>query len=297
MPERTPLTLVSGPLGSGKTTLLQHIVREAPQRIALIINEFGELGIDAAVARSGRNVRIAELDGGCVCCSLIGEFEAAVAEIVDTLAPEAIVVETTGVAEPDALVSDVAEELPQTRVDAVLTVMDADGLRRFPELGSATAIQVETGDLLLLNKVDLVPEAELPDLEARLRALNPRAPILRTRRCRIDLALVFGREREAGTGGDRHGSHQPEVESFTYSSRRPMARDAFERFVDGLDPRIVYRAKGFVRFEDGEYLFNYVGGRAELTPFPAGDTRLVFIGKGLAARREPMCAALAAAER
>src|SRR5512132_169173 len=101
MPGRTPLTVITGPLGSGKTTLLRHIVATVPQRLAILMNEFGEIAIDSKIVL-GKNIRIAELGGGCVCCSLLGEFEAAVDEILATVAPDLLVVETTGMAEPDA---------------------------------------------------------------------------------------------------------------------------------------------------------------------------------------------------
>src|SRR5437660_11758392 len=84
---RTPITLITGPLGSGKTTLLRHILATEPGKIAIVMNEFGEITIDTKVIE-GKNVRIAELGGGCVCCSLLGEFEAAVSEIIDKIAPE-----------------------------------------------------------------------------------------------------------------------------------------------------------------------------------------------------------------
>ena len=92
---RTPITLVTGPLGSGKTTVLRHVLATKPAKMAIVMNEFGEIAIDTKVIE-GKNVRIAELGGGCVCCSLLGEFEAAVNEIIQKVAPEMIIVETTG---------------------------------------------------------------------------------------------------------------------------------------------------------------------------------------------------------
>lgn len=83
---RTPITLITGPLGSGKTTLLRHILDQVPKKIAILMNEFGEIAIDSKIVE-GKAIRIAELAGGCVCCSLAGEFEAAVTELIQAVAP------------------------------------------------------------------------------------------------------------------------------------------------------------------------------------------------------------------
>src|SRR5437899_7907439 len=108
METRTPITVITGPLGSGKTTLLRHVLNSVSKKLAIVMNEFGEIAIDSKIIE-GKNVRIAELAGGCVCCSLAGEFEAAVDEIIDRVDPEHIVLETTGVAEPGALTLDIEE--------------------------------------------------------------------------------------------------------------------------------------------------------------------------------------------
>src|SRR5437899_5644257 len=195
---RTPITLVTGPLGSGKTTLLRHILATKPAKMAIVMNEFGEIAIDTKIIE-GKNVRIAELGGGCVCCSLLGEFEAAVNEIIQRVEPEIIVVETTGLAEPEALVFNIQEALPQCRLDGVVSVIDADMLVRFPELGHTTRLQIEGADILLLNKVDLVDQSRtLSGLETKLHEINPTAAIVRTERCRIDpeLLLVIPQFRE-----------------------------------------------------------------------------------------------------
>src|SRR4029077_14748627 len=126
---RTPITLITGPLGSGKTTLLRHILAVRPAKIAIVMNEFGEIAIDTKVIQ-GKNVRIAELAGGCVCCSLLGEFEAAVEEGITTVNPDRILVETTGVAEPDAILYDVQENIPQVWLDGVITLVDGDQMVR-----------------------------------------------------------------------------------------------------------------------------------------------------------------------
>ena len=307
---RTPINLVTGPLGSGKTTLLRHILAAQPGKIAIVMNEFGEIAIDTKVVE-GKNVRIAELGGGCVCCSLLGEFEAAVNEIIEKIAPERIVVETTGLAEPEALVFNIQEALPQCRLDGVVSVIDADMLVRFPELGHTTRLQIEGADILLLNKIDLIEPASrtLSGLETKLRAINPNAAILRTERCGIAPELLFGISREKKKRPSEAGSssfaeatadrpipatthkHQLEFESFAFSSGKIFSRDCFEGFASGLSAGVV-RAKGFIRFTDGSQLFNFVAGRWDLEPFEAEETQLVFIGRKIAVEREAIVRAL-----
>ncbi|MBO0695823.1 MAG: GTP-binding protein [Verrucomicrobia bacterium] len=288
---RTPITLITGPLGSGKTTLLRHILATRPARIAIVMNEFGEIAIDTKVIK-GKNVQIAELGGGCVCCSLLGEFEAAVTEIITKVAPEMIVVETTGLAEPEALVFNIQEALPQCRLDGVVSVIDADMLVRFPELGHTTRLQIEGADILLLNKVDLVDAKQIESLETKLCEINPSAPIIRTDHCQIDPEVLFGipQSHEKRVAPPQH-SHQPEFESFAFSSDSTFSRDCFERFADAL-PANVIRAKGLVRFPDGAQLFNFVAGRWELEPFESEDTKLVFIGKQVSKQKPAILAAL-----
>lgn len=289
MNPRTPISLITGPLGSGKTTLLRHILATQPERIAIVMNEFGEIAIDMKVIE-GKNVRIAELGGGCVCCSLLGEFEAAINEIIEKTAPERIVVETTGLAEPEALVFNIQESLPQCRLDGVVSVIDADMLIRFPELGHTTRLQIEAADILLLNKIDLIEPRQIEPLETKLREINSTAAIVRTERCRIEPELLFGIGRERKIAGPKH-RHQPDFESFAFTSGKVFSRDCFEVFANGL-PASVVRAKGFIRFADGGQLFNFVAGRWELEPFESERTELVFIGKKIAAEKKAIIHAL-----
>ncbi|PYI96296.1 MAG: cobalamin biosynthesis protein P47K [Verrucomicrobia bacterium] len=292
MQPRTPITLITGPLGSGKTTLLRHILDIHPAKIAIVMNEFGEIAIDTKVIE-GKNVRIAELGGGCVCCSLLGEFEAAIGEIIEKVAPDRIVVETTGLAEPEALVFNIQEALPQCRLDGVISVIDADMLVRFPELGHTTRLQIEGADILLLNKIDLVEPAQIEPLETKLHEINPTAAIVRTERCRVDPELLFGipQLREKKVSPPKH-KHHLEFEWFTFGSKKTFSRDCFERFADSLLAAVI-RAKGFVRFADGAHLFNFVAGRWDLEPFESAETQLVFIGKKIAAEKSTILGALA----
>lgn len=292
MNERTPMVVVAGSLGSGKTTLLRRLLAADLGRVALIVNEFGELGIDGQILE-GENLRMIELPGGCVCCSLAGEFAAAVAELVAGVAPELILVETTGVAEADALVLDIEENLPQVRLDAAVVVVDADACCRFPELGYAERSQIGVADLLLLNKIDLVTAAQRDEVAARLRQANGHAALVDTRFADLDPALVVGC-RSAGVGHRPPApTHGTTMESFVWPAGGSFDGERFARTVAGW-PAQVYRAKGFVRVQGRLCLFNYVAGRWQLEPAERGREGLVLIGPGLQALRPGLIAGLEA---
>jgi G3E family GTPase len=163
-------------------------------------------------------------------------------------------------------------------------------LIRFPELGHTTRLQIEGADILLLNKIDLIEPGQVKPLETKLREINPTAAIVRTERCSIDPELLFGIGRERQIAPPEH-RHQPEFESFSFTSSKFFSRDCFEGFVNGL-PASVVRAKGFIRFADGAQLFNFVAGRWELEPFEAERTELVFIGKKFDAEKSAILGGL-----
>ncbi len=270
---KTPITIITGYLGSGKTTLLRRIL-ETGEKIAIVMNEFGELDIDAATIK-GKNVDIAELTGGCVCCSISGEFEAAVREIIERTRPEHIVVETTGVVDPESLVYDVLENMDYMRLDSVVCIVDSDGLARYPEIGMTSRKQIEMADIILLNKSDIVTKEQLAAVEEKVRGANSKALIRETVRCNVPVSLLFGvfAEKEA----EKHGHDTEGVESFALTSRKIVGRSLFEDFVSSM--KNIFRAKGFVNFGDGTYLFNYVNGRSDFEKWRKEETRLVFIGK------------------
>jgi G3E family GTPase len=170
-----PFTVIGGFLGAGKTTLLNQLLRDAGERrLAVLVNDFGALNIDAALvqARAGAMVR---LENGCVCCSVGGDFIAALALLRDGPdPPEHVVVEASGVADPGAIV--VLGDMPGYRRDAAVVVADAETVRARAE-HEATRHQVigqlRAADLLVLNKTDLVSRAALEATRAWLRAGRP----------------------------------------------------------------------------------------------------------------------------
>lgn len=297
------MLLISGGLGSGKTTLIQRLLDHADCRVAVLMNEFGEVNIDGRLLRDRQvetreAITVVELTGGCVCCELRGEFEAAVEETVASVKPDLIVVETTGLAEPEAVVLDVEDELPSIRLEAVIAVADADALVRFPDLGGIARAQLAEADLVLVNKCDLVDEEELGRVEAAVDRLSGGAPRLRTIRCDVEPDLLFGAPSAPASGRHSGASAHAhfEVETFTYRSARILDADALRRALVVL-PESVYRAKGPVVTTEGGRWLSYVGGRWSLDPGDVSETVLVFIGVGLLAARASIDATLSGCER
>lgn len=292
MVPRTPVMLITGALGSGKTTLLRRILEQPSRRIAVLMNEFGEIGIDGRVIE-GKNVRIVELSGGCVCCSMAGELEVAVREILELARPDFIVVEATGVAEADALVYEVEDNLPELRLDSVVCIVDAHLGTRHPHVGRIGRAQLEAADVVLVNKVDLITTDELRAIESRVRKINASAPLFRTVGCDVDTELLLGTGVGDKGGTGRHGD--PPYESIAWATDGILDAERFRTLMAGL-PAEFYRAKGFVRFAEETVLFNYVVGRPDYEPFDAGTTELVFIGRGVTEFKASLVAALKACE-
>jgi G3E family GTPase len=290
---RTPIMLITGGLGSGKTTLLRRILGEARRRLAVLINEFGEMTIDSRVIE-GRNIRIVEISGGCVCCSLTNEFEAAVHEIIDRIRPELILVEATGVAETDSLVLQVEDTLPEVRLDSVICVVDAYLSSRHPYVGYAARTQLQSADIVLLNKIDLVTTQEVREVEDQVRRWNNTAVFFKTVGCDIDLELLFGLEMDKRVMVQSCRG-EPSFQSFSYATEAPLDQRMFRQMLPTL-PASVFRAKGFIRFETDSFLFNYVVGRADFESFPAERTQLVFIGRELERDRDPILRQLRSCE-
>lgn len=290
---RTPIMLVTGGLGSGKTTLLRRILGGSRRHLAVLMNEFGEMTIDSRVIE-GSSVRIIEISGGCVCCSLTGEFEAAVREIVEKVHPDVIIVEATGVAETDALVFEVEDALPEVRLESVVCVVDAYLSSRHPYVGYAARTQLQSADIVLVNKVDLVTTQEVRAVEDQIRRWNSTALFFKTVGCDVDLELLFGLEVDKRPL-IQSCRGEPCFQSFSFAAESPLDERMFRQLLPSL-PASVFRAKGFVCFDTGTYLFNYVVGRADFESFPAEKTQLVFIGRELERDQDPLLRQLRSCE-
>jgi G3E family GTPase len=197
MSDKTPVTVLTGYLGAGKTTLLNRILSEQHgKKYAVIVNEFGEIGIDNDLIVNA-DEEVFEMNNGCVCCTVRGDLIRIIEGLMRRKGKfDAIIVETTGLADPAPVAQTffVDEEVgKKTRLDAVVTVADAmwlkDRLKDAPEAKN----QIAFADVILLNKIDLVSEADLQDIEARIRGINPYAKLHRTTRSAIALDQVLNR--------------------------------------------------------------------------------------------------------
>src|ERR1051325_7851409 len=193
--KKIPVTVLTGYLGPGKTTLLNRILSEPHgKKYAVIVNEFGEIGIDNDLI-IGADEEVFEMNNGCICCTVRGDL----IRIIDGLMRrrgkfDAIIVETTGLADPAPVAQTffVDENVGnKTKLDAVVTVADAKWLRDRLKDAPEAKNQVAFADVILINKTDLVTDAELREVEARIRGINPYARIHRTERAKIGIAEVL----------------------------------------------------------------------------------------------------------
>jgi cobalamin biosynthesis protein CobW len=267
-----PVLVVSGFLGSGKTTLVRHLLADARRtgtRVAVVSNEFGELGIDAALL-SQANEDYVELTGGCVCCKLSDALVETLEILRERAHPDRIVIETSGVALPFETQLQLWRDPVRQWIadDVAIVVVNAEQLAARRDLDDTFTQQVSSADFLLLNQIDRVPAAALPGLERELRKWEPEAPLLPTVHARVapellflpDLAEVRAQRRAAGGVGSSSHRHAHFAAEELVLPEGLTGREVVAR-LRGLG---ALRAKGFVATREGLRLVQGVGARIEL---------------------------------
>ena len=286
----TPVTILTGFLGAGKTTLLNHILsNQDGLKTAVLVNEFGEIGIDNDLVVS-TSADMVELSNGCICCTINGELLEAVERILKRPEPlEYLVVETTGLADPlPVAMTFLGSELrDQTRLDSIITLIDAENCNARVIESEVGRSQIIYGDILLLNKTDLVSKDRVKELEESLRSIKKDARILHSVKGDVPLPLLmsvglFESDRIANTAIHDHGDHSHshhdhshahhdhgdhlDIEGYTslsFSSDGPFSLRKFQNFLDNQLPESVFRAKGILWFNESEkrHIFHLAGKR------------------------------------
>ncbi|MBI3703769.1 MAG: GTP-binding protein [Rhizobiales bacterium] len=298
-PAKIPVTVLTGYLGAGKTTLLNRILSEPHgKKYAVIVNEFGEIGIDNELIVNA-DEEVFEMNNGCICCTVRGDL----VRIIDGLMRrkgrfDAIIVETTGLADPAPVAQTffMDEQVgSRTKLDAVVTVADAmwlkDRLKDAPEAKN----QIAFADVILINKTDLVSPDALAELEARIRGINPYARLHRTERAKVALDEVLGRnafdldrildlepafltadeehehdhhhDHDHGHDHHHHGNglkhyHDEDMQSVALRSDKPLDPDKFFPWVQDLvatEGKDILRCKGILSFKDDPERFVFQG--------------------------------------
>jgi G3E family GTPase len=257
---RVPVTVVTGFLGSGKTTLINHILKgQHGQKVAVIVNEFGEVGIDGQLMVSDDEEQLVEFNNGCLCCTVRGDLVRTLEELMQRADLDAVLVETTGLADPAPVASTfiVADEIrTKFNLDAFVTVVDAPNLQRNLTDSHEAQEQVAFADIILINKTDLVSPDEITKIEQQIRGLNPLAKIHHTAFSVIDLPLILGTgafdleaklEVDPMFLEDLDHEHDAAIASFVLTSEQPIDMNKFMLWMNALAQEKgedLYRTKG-----------------------------------------------------
>ena len=313
-----PITIISGFLGSGKTTLLNHILtNQQGIQTAVLVNEFGEIGIDNELIIKTEEEMI-ELSNGCICCSINGELVEAIEKLINVNKKlDYIIIETTGLADPlpvsmTLLGSDLRD---QTRLDSIITLIDAENFNDVALESSIGRSQVIYGDILLLNKCDLVTNKNIEETIDKLKKIKNDVRILKSIKGNIPLNLLLSvglfetdlinqkesvHDHSHGDGdghghghdhshGHGHSEEDNRIEDFlsvSFQTKEPFSLRKFQYFLDNQLKSDVFRAKGILWFSESErrHVFHLAGKRISIEDSEWGEERnnqLVFIGKEL----------------
>lgn len=309
-----PVSIITGFLGSGKTTLLNHILTgDQKLKTAVLVNEFGEIGIDNKLIVSNDD-DIVELNNGCICCTINEDFVKTVHKILERREKiDYLVVETTGIADPLPIAATFlgAELRGITRLDSIITVVDCDNFyAKSKQESIAAKQQITYGDVILLNKTDLVESDVIKEIEDKIRQQRPNAKILQTVKSKVPLPLILSvglfesdryfQEERSHSHAHEHDHHHHEHDhhhhsdhlnedgftSLSFETEKPIDIHKFQYFLDNQLPEAVFRAKGilWVKGSTARHIFHLSGDRFGIEDDQwqgIPKNQLVFIGQNL----------------
>lgn len=254
-----PVSILTGFLGAGKTTLLNYILQQQHgYKFAVIVNELGAISIDHQLVETAGD-EIVELSNGCLCCTIRKDLVRSLQRLLARGGFDYLLIETTGIAEPSPIIQtflNVPALQQFARLDAVITVVDAENIVRQIKTAKATVEQIAVADFLLLNKVDLVPPAQAAETERALRQLNPHARIFRTDHAQVNLRelldlhafdLTARLANDPTLLDEFRQQHEHDIGSVAFAFVQPFDGGKFDQFLEKLsESETILRAKGIV---------------------------------------------------
>jgi G3E family GTPase len=301
-----PVTILTGFLGAGKTTLLNYILKQQHgYKFAVIVNEVGKIGIDGMLVENQKE-EVMEMNNGCLCCTIRKDLVKGVQNLIKRGGFDYLLIETTGIADPGP-VAQTFLNIPQlqqyVRLDSIITVVDAEQIEKQMASVETAREQIAMADFILLNKTDLVGEADLQRVEGKARELNSHAQIFRTNQSQVNLKELldmnaFSLDRKLAVDpeflNELNQRHHHEINSISFEFDAPFNVEKFEYFVQELSEREhIFRSKGFLQISGNprRAIFHGVNNRFTILwdrLWEAKEKRvsqLVFIGKHLDEKR------------
>ncbi|MBU0969853.1 MAG: GTP-binding protein [Proteobacteria bacterium] len=316
---KTRVFIVTGFLGAGKTTLLKKILGSCLDlsKTIVLVNEFGKVGIDGELIKSTAAADIVELTSGCICCSLKTDMIQALQILKHTYAPERIVIEATGVADPLSIIDALNDRMlsPYFQLEKTITVVDCDFWEARDAFGTVFKSQLDQADILLINKIDTLSPSQISVILNQIQAQAVKAMIIPTLHCNIDPDIFWAESKSTapmGGAGSFLKPYDPDTDlystgsagktatakeagfvSFSFETSQVFDEHLFVEFLGNL-PLELFRIKGPVRFAHSTKMLNYVGGKCQWQDWPdTAATRLAFIGwtviEGLVLEKLNLC--------
>lgn len=311
--DKAKVLLITGFLGSGKTTLLKRILswEHDLSGTVVVVNEFGKVGIDGTLLkRAGSDVF--ELTSGCICCTIKTELAQTLKDICDRFSPKTILLEATGVAEPDAVASVLEDEDMKQRMEIhkIITVLDIKFWKGREVFGPFFMRQLEQASLILLNKADTADKNKTTESLREIHEVIPESNVVPTIYCEVDPEILWAKGQNKASGADllefyrpvhfsidahehnqHHHTHNDDDHThtdeengfvaFDFSEIQPLDKACFKRFLEEV-PWELFRIKGPVRFPDRTLLLNFVGGRSDWENWNGEQaTKMAFVGWGV----------------